>query len=85
MKRFLFACLMAILGASLIGATASAAGTEQGPAAKFHQRGNRIRVVAGMLQMTPRELLRELRDTNGELLADDLPGRVLDQRRGERR
>jgi hypothetical protein len=68
MKRILLAVMIAVLGVAMLGTTANAAGPEQrggDRAGKLMQRaGMRIREAAALLDMTPRELLGELRDGN---------------------
>jgi uncharacterized protein (DUF433 family) len=68
MKRVLLALMIAVLGIAMLGTTANAAGPEQrggDRAGKLMQRaGMRIREAAALLDMTPRELLGELRDGN---------------------
>lgn len=65
MKRLLLAVMIAILGIAMFDTTANAAGPEQRGrerAGKLLQRGGeRIREVATVLEMTPREILNELR------------------------
>jgi hypothetical protein len=65
MKRVLLAVMIAVLGIAMLGTTANAAGPEQRGGDRIgkvmRRGGDRIREVAALLEMTPREILGELR------------------------
>jgi hypothetical protein len=69
MRRVLIALFAALIGVALAGGSAMAAGPEQRGGEKWFRRGGeRIRVAAEALEMTPREVARALRE--GRTIAD---------------
>lgn len=65
MKRIFLAVMIALMSVAMLGTTANAAGPEQRGGERggkmMRRGGERIREVAALLEMTPREILGELR------------------------